>query len=150
MSGSWAYSHLVLIFLAFIKGYRRCLKNDFSFSREVLLSQRSPLGCPAQLQCYSNAHVWSWTLLVWIQTLAVTGAPVSQPILGLSPGRAGAGMWASATQHWNCSHMELLTHAEPWLKFTVCSMRKKKKLHPAKRRIIKELINWSAYYIVAW
>lgn len=38
-------------FLAFMKRLRRCLRNGFSFSGEVLLSWRSHLGCSPQLQC---------------------------------------------------------------------------------------------------
>lgn len=137
-----------------MKRLRRCLKNSFSFSWEVLLSRKSHLGYLPQLQCYSNPYVQSWTLLVWVWTVAVIWGPMSQTILGLSLG--GLGQWQEPWPHstetmaaWG--HLQIQgvwsTKIADW---NVLFVTSEKKNAFCKAEDSQRSINWWAYYIVTW
>lgn len=99
---------------------------------------------PPQLQSYSNVYVQSWTLLLWIWTLAVTWGPMSQTILGLSVG--GLGQWQEPWPH-STETMAAWGHLQTqgvWSTkipdWNVLFVPSEKKLHSAKQRIVKDLL----------
>lgn len=125
-----------------MKRIRGCLKNGFSFSGEVLLGRRPHLGCPPQLQCYSNANEQSWTLLSGYAPWPEGQRP--NPSLACPLG--GLGQWHRPWLH-STKTVATWGDLQPQGVTDPCRVlaeiyfpSEKKKLHCAKKRITKELL----------